>query len=326
MKQDRSSEIIRVAFIPTERDWLINLQSNGKSSSTIALGPASVDLCVLEMAQIVIFDVTAPNSLIHWIKESGRIGIQMIDPGDEVLSVAYFYLSSRIAVEVFMERIIAAYENRYGSRRVVGLVNAVGGSGLSEIAISLSEQIAKDGLSALLVDAAENPGDIAVRLGIHAFSAQENTGFNRIDPNANWWIQTLENRSLEGVHFESGLFCGGFDRVICDLGTRITPITAARLDDLIISSRPTPRGFQRTLDLARQYPGAVIVVNGVVTGLAKTALRVLAREFPGQVHRMPIVAQAQRYVWEGVPFADGDWITAIRALLPTSPSLVSRAA
>lgn len=316
MEQNRSHEHTRIAFIPTERDWLVRLRDTARVPANVSLGPASLDRAVLAKAEIVLFDATAPDSLIEWLAMEDVVGIQLIEACDAVSPLAYLYFSSEIDAETLMGRAIAAYESRFKTKRVVGLLGAVGGCGLTEIAVTLAWQWANEGLPTLAVDASALPGDMSLRLGLAPSPAVAIASVQRVRPDMMFWLSTLTADSHQPANLDDLLPHINLRRVVVDLGTAVHSSLLSRFDDLVVVTRPTPGGIQRCLAIAKHFPELTVAVNGEATGPAAIAMDVLTRTLPGQIHRMPAVADVLQTAWQGVGIGDQRWQDAIGCLLP----------
>ncbi|WP_336249236.1 hypothetical protein [Stomatohabitans albus] len=325
MEAGTPGDIIRIACVPTERDWAVTIQASSYRWQTLTFGPASLDLNVLEQAEVVLFDHTAPQAVLDGLASTGVIGIQMVEPGDQLLSMAYFHLPSTIAPSVLNDRIRAAYESQHHRRRTIGLIGAVGGCGLTEMAVSMGWRWASKQLPTLLVDASTTPGDMGVRLGLDVQAVMPHS-IARVDPKSLLWLHTMGAQDQDVDDVAQMLPDRLLRRIIIDMGTRPLPGVMARLDDLIIVTRPTPGGLQRSLSWARQYPGAIVAINGEAPGPGAIAITMLAHELPGQVHRLPGVSDALTTAWIGHVITDPEWSRAIENLLPPLPSLIWSAA
>lgn len=326
MDIDKSHEPIRIACIPTERDWLVRLRTGGHGQSGVSFGPASLDRTLLQQAEIVLFDATAPASLLDWLAGLDVIAIQLADIGDPVYAMAYFYLPQTIEFDALCGHVLTAYRSRFHPKRVVGLVGAVGGCGLSEVAITLAWQWAQDGLPTLLVDAGSLPGDLSVRLGLANISSDAVHEVQRVDDATMLWLSFLGAGQIDQGGLTQALPHIDLRRVVVDMGTAIHPSVIARLDDLIVVTRPTPGGIQRCARLAEHYPELTIAVNGEPVGPGVIALHVLTRSLPGQVHRLPAVADVQMASWAGRCLDDPTWLDAIGRLLPPHATMQPSAA
>lgn len=316
MEQNRSHEHMRIAFIPTERDWLVRLRDTAQMSSNVSLGPASLDPAVLAQAEIVLFDTTAPASLMEWLALEDVVAIQLAEACDAVSPMAYLYFPATIDVQTLVDRAVAAYESRFRAKRVVGLLGAVGGCGLTEIAVTLALQWAEEGLPTLAVDASALPGDMALRLGLSPSSTAAMAYVRRVCPEMMLWLSTLGRVQHGPGELDQLLPQINLRRVVVDLGTDIHSSLISRLDDLIVVTRPTPGGIQRCLAIAKHYPELTVAVNGEATGPAAIAMDVLTRTLPGQVHRMPAVSDVLMAAWRGNGIEDPRWCEAVRCLLP----------
>lgn len=316
MEQNRSHEHTRIAFIPTERDWLVRLRETGCVSPDVSFGPASLDRAVLGSAEIVLFDATAPASLIEWLANEDVVAIQLAEGGDPISPLAYLYFPSEIDAETLLARAIMAYTSRFRAKRVVGLLGAVGGCGLTEIAVTLAWQWAKEGLPTLAVDASALPGDMSLRLGLAPAPAMAIASVQRVRPDRMFWLSTLTADQHKPDSLDQLLPHINLRRVVVDLGTAVHSSLLGRFDDLIVVTRPTPGGIQRCLAIAKHYPELTVAVNGEATGPAAIALDVLTRTLPGQVHRMPAVADVLMRAWQGEGIVDQRWDDAVSCLLP----------
>lgn len=316
MEQNRSHAHTRIAFIPTERDWLVRLRESARVPANVSFGPASLDRAVLANAEIVLFDTTAPAALVEWLATQDVVAIQLADGCDRVNPLAYLYFSSDTDAETLVTRAIAAYESRFSTKRVVGFLGAVGGCGLTEIAVALAWQWANEGLPTLAVDASAQPGDMSLRLGLTPSPTNAIAAVQRVRPNAMFWLSTLTATQRESASLDEILPHINLRRVVVDLGTAVHSSLLSRFDDLVVVTRPTPGGIQRCLAIAKHYPDLTVAVNGEVTGPAMIAMDMLTRTLPGQVHRMPAVDHVLNRTWQGEPIVDQPWQDAISCLLP----------
>lgn len=316
MEQNRSHDHMRIAFIPTERDWLVRLRDTAQVSANVSLGPASLDRAVLAKAEVVLFDATAPDSLVEWLAMEDVVAIQLAEACDAVSPMAYLYFPSTIDAPTLISRAVAAYESRFRAKRVVGLLGAVGGCGLTEIVVSLAWQWAEDGLPTLAVDASTLPGDLSIRMGLMNKTAADMVGVRRVRPESMLWLTTLGQDAQDTSDFRQLLPHIKLRRVVVDLGTSVHSSLISRFDDLIVVTRPTPGGIQRCMSIAKYYPELTIAVNGEATGPASIAMDVLTRMLPGQIHRMPAVSDVLMTAWRGEGIEDPVWQDAVSRLLP----------
>lgn len=316
MEQNRSHERTRIACIPTERDWLVRLRETAQMPAGVSFGPASLDRDVLVQAEIVFFDATAPDSLIEWLVTQDKVGIQLAESGDAVNPMAYLYFPSSVDGRTLVERAIGAYESRFRTKRIVGFLGAVGGCGLTEIATTLAWLWAEEGLPTLAVDASTLPGDMAMRLGLTHTRFGAHYGVQRVRPDAMFWVHTLHRDGLDSPGLDEVLPQINLRRIVVDLGTSANSALMGRFDDLVVVTRPTPTGIQRCLAMAKHFPEITVAVNGKDEGPAAIAMDVLTRTLPGQVHRMPAVADALFAAWCGEGIEDEGWQDAVSRLLP----------